>query len=214
MPQIAKFWNKMAPKYAKQPVPDQTVYEQKLKLTQAKMHPPMQVMEFGCGTGTTALIHAPFVQHIWATDVADEMIRIAQEKASAQHIENVTFERLAFDDMALKPASWDMVMGHSILHLMKNKDQVIKDVFQCLKPGGWFVTSTACMGDKLSFFKWIAPIGQFLGLLPVLNVFTRQNLRDAMQQAGFVIDHDWQPNNGHTLFLIAQKPPKSGDNDE
>jgi len=69
------------------------------------------------------------------------------------------------------------------------------------------------MGDKLSFFKWIAPIGQFLGLLPTLNVFTQQNLKESMLNAGFQIDHEWQPKDGHTLFLIVQKPTQPGADD-
>lgn len=210
MNRAAKFWNKVAQKYAKRPVPDAAVYEQKLQLTQAKMHPEMHVMEFGCGTGSTALIHAPKVKHIWATDVAEAMIRIAQAKAKQRQITNVTFECAAFNDLKLPANSLDMVMAHSILHLLKDKDQVIQRVYASLKPGGWFISSTACLGDKLAFFKWIAPIGQLFGWLPILNVFSRKNLRTAIQDAGFVIEHDWQPGGGHTLFLIAQKPNQPG----
>ncbi len=206
MNKTAKFWNKVANKYTKQPVPDQAVYDKKLQLTQAKMNPDMHVMEFGCGTGTTALIHAPYVKHLWATDVSDEMIRIAQENADSQNIKNINFECIGIDDMNLPSNGYDMVMGHSILHLLKNKDQVIKDVYTTIKPGGWFISSTTCMGDKLSFFKWLAPIGKFFGIIPTLNVFTRNNLIESISNAGFIIEHKWQPNEGHNLFIIAQKP--------
>jgi len=38
-------------------------------------------LEFGCGTGSTALLHASFVKHMTATDISDEMIEIAKQKA-------------------------------------------------------------------------------------------------------------------------------------
>ena len=63
-----KFWDRIAKRYSKKPVPSQEIYEEKLKKTQAVFTPEMKVLEVGCGTGTTSLIHAPFVKNIIATD--------------------------------------------------------------------------------------------------------------------------------------------------
>ncbi len=202
----AKFWNKHAAKYAERPVPDQAVYEKKLAITQSYLKPTMQLLEFGCGTGSTALIHAPYVKHIRATDVSDRMIEIAREKAKKQNINNITFEVAAIDDLQLTDGSLDVVLGLSILHLLKNKDDVIHKVFNMLKPGGLFVTSTVCIGDSMKFFKWIGPIGHFLGLLPTINVFTTQELEQSILAAGFKIDHQWQPGKGKSVFMVALKP--------
>ena len=38
----------------------------------------MEVLEFGCGTGSTALTLAPNVRHIQATDVSPKMLEIAR----------------------------------------------------------------------------------------------------------------------------------------
>ena len=43
----------------------------------------MEVLEFGCGTGGTAIIHAPYVKHIRAIDISGNMIAIAKGKAEA-----------------------------------------------------------------------------------------------------------------------------------
>ena len=64
----AKFWDKIAKKYAKQPVADVPSYEKKLEITRGYLSPETQVLEFGCGTGSTAISHAPFVRHIRAID--------------------------------------------------------------------------------------------------------------------------------------------------
>ena len=57
-----KFWNKHAEGYAKRVVPNETIYQEKLAMTQRYFNDEMSVMEFGCGTGSTALIHAPHVK--------------------------------------------------------------------------------------------------------------------------------------------------------
>jgi ubiquinone/menaquinone biosynthesis C-methylase UbiE len=41
----------------------------------------MEVLEFGCGTESTAIAHAPYVKHIQALDISSKMIDIAQGKA-------------------------------------------------------------------------------------------------------------------------------------
>jgi cyclopropane fatty-acyl-phospholipid synthase-like methyltransferase len=43
----------------------------------------MELLEFGCGTGGTAIIHAPHVKHIRAIDISPRMIEIAKSRAEA-----------------------------------------------------------------------------------------------------------------------------------
>ena len=74
--------------------------------------------------------------------------------------------------------------GSCILHLLDNKENVIAKVNKMLKPGGIFVTSTACIGDMTKFFKVILPIGKFFGLMPLVKVFTRKELEDSLTDSG------------------------------
>ncbi|MCB1843434.1 MAG: hypothetical protein KDI09_10770 [Halioglobus sp.] len=53
----AEFWDRIAPGYSRQPIADAESYARKLAATQALMQPHMKVLEFGCGTGSTALAH-------------------------------------------------------------------------------------------------------------------------------------------------------------
>ena len=82
----AQFWDRVAPGYSKKPVTDTESYARKLAATQALMQPNMKILEFGCGTGSTALEHAPHVAHIEATDVSAEMIAIGRNKANSAGI--------------------------------------------------------------------------------------------------------------------------------
>lgn len=205
MDQSIKFWDKIADRYSKQPIADEAAYQKKLQVTRGYFHPDMEVLEIGCGTGSTAILHAPDVKHIQAIDISSRMIEIAQGKADAEGIENVTFEQSTIDEFSVPDRIFDAVLGFSILHLLDNKDEVIAKVHRMLKPGGIFVTSTVCLGDRMKFFKVIAPIGEFLGLMPLVRVFTVKELGVSLTDAGFKIDYEWQPRKGKAAFIVAKK---------
>ena len=205
MDQSAKFWDKIAERYSKKPVADEAAYQKKLKITHEYFRPDMEVLEFGCGTGSTAIAHAPFVKHIQAIDISSKMIEIARVKSKTEKIENVTFTQSAMDEFRAADETLDGVLGLSILHLLENKEEVIAKVYRMLKSGGLFVTSTACLGDTMKFFKFIAPIGRFFGLIPLVKVFTRKELEDSLTHAGFKLDYQWQPGKGKAVFIVAKK---------
>lgn len=202
----AKFWDKIAERYSKQPIADEASYQKKLKVTQEYFKPEMEVLEFGCGTGGTAIIHAHYVKHIRAIDISSEMIKIAKAKAEAQGINNVTFEQSTIEELKTADCSYDAVLGLSILHLLENKESAIAKVYKMLKPGGVFVTSTTCMGDAYSWFKLIAPIGKALGFFPLVRIFTAQDLIESLTDGGFPIDYQWQPSKDKAIFIVAKKP--------
>ncbi|MGD1850836.1 MAG: class I SAM-dependent methyltransferase [Cyanophyceae cyanobacterium] len=209
MAQSSGFWDKIAEKYSKEAIADEASYEKKLSVTREYFKPEMEVLEIGCGTGSTALLHAPYVKHIRAIDFSEKMIAIAQGKAADQNIENVTFEQSTIDDLDEANQSLDMVLGLSVLHLLKDKEGAIAKVYKMLQPGGLFVSSTACLGDSMPWFKIVALVGGIvrpLGLFPRVKVFTVDNLVGSLTQAGFAIDYQWQPSKEKAVFIVAKKP--------
>ena len=206
MDRSTRFWDRIAERYSRSPVADEAAYQKKLQLTREYFRPHMEVLEFGCGTGSTAIAHAPYVKHIRAIDISSKMIEIAQGKADAGNIANVTFEQSSIDEFSVTGESFDAVLGLSILHLLDDKDSVIADVYELLNPGGIFVTSTMCLGDTMKFFKIIAPIGRFLGLMPLVRIFTTKELEESMTNAGFDIDCQWQSGKGKAVFIVAKRP--------
>lgn len=202
MTDTTRFWDKIAPKYATRPVGDMASYEHKLKQTQAHMRPDMEVLEFACGTGTTALHHAPHVASYRAVDIAPEMIRIAKAKEGA---DGVAFEVADFDTMQITPESLDMIQAHSILHLLPDPAATLAKVHASLKPGGLFVSSTTCLG-KAWWLKPIAAVGRALGKMPALSWFTEDDLRQMLTAQGFEIIEDWQPEGSmKAVFLVGRK---------
>ncbi len=202
----AKFWDRIAERYARSPIADEASYKKKLQITQDYLQPGMKVLEFGCGTGSTALIHAPHVKHIHAIDISSRMIEIARGKADASRTTNITFDQSSFDDFDAPDQSFDAVFGLSILHLLENRDAAISKVYRLLRPRGIFVSSTACIGDWMKWFKLVTPIGKLSGLLPLVKVFTSEELVASLVNAGFEIDHRWQPARDKAVFIVARGP--------
>ena len=201
----AKFWDKIAERYSKRPIADEAAYQKKLQVTREYLRPHMEVLEFACGTGSTAITHAPCVKHIYAIDIASKMIEIAQGKAGAENIENITFRRSSIDEFGAPDQSLDVVLALSILHLLDNWQEVVARVYRMLKPGGVLISSTACIGDSMKLFKIVAPIGKFLGLMPLVKVFTTRELEETLTDAGFNIDYQWQPGKNKAVFIVAKK---------
>ena len=201
----SRFWDRIAARYARQPVADEASYQTKLQVTRGYFRPDMEVLEFGCGTGSTAIGHAPFVRHIQAIDVSSKMLAIARAKAEAAGVTNVNFEQAAIESFDVPDGTYDAVLGLSILHLLEDKEAVIARVHAMLKPGGVFVSSTACLGDSMKYLKFVAPVGRALGLMPLVRVFTATELEKSLTDAGFAIDHVWQPGKGKAVFIVAKK---------
>lgn len=199
-----RFWDRLADRYARQPIADEAAYRTKLEVTRSYLKPDMNLLEFGCGTGGTALHHAPHVKHITAIDFSASMLAIARDKAAAAGVGNVRFEQADIAGFSAPDASYDVVLGLSILHLLADRDAVIAKVFRLLKPGGLFISSTACLGDTMGLFKAIAPVGKALGLLPQLDVMTTAELVASLTSAGFIIEHQWQPGKGKAVFIVAR----------
>ena len=193
-----KFWNKLAPRYAKSPVRNEKIYQQKLEITQSYFKPDWSVFEFGCGTGSTAIVHSAYVKQILATDISDEMIAIAEQKTQAQGITNISYQRGTIESLALPVDSFDAVLGLNILHLLPNLDETITQVHQILKPGGIFVSSNVLMREVALHWRLL------IGFAPQLSLFSKDEIISKLTDAGFSIDHEWQPARA-SLFIIARK---------
>ncbi len=206
----ARFWDRLAERYAKKPIDDEAAYQKKLSITRDHLREDMDVLEFGCGTGSTALYHAPVVKSILATDISSKMLAYANEKAAKANVQNVEFRVATLESLDLPDASYDAVLGLSILHLLKDKDAAIREVYRVLKPGGVFISSTVCVADFMRSMRFIAPIGRFFRVLPILNSFSAAELEASLTDTGFRIDHKWKPNGARSAFIVATKPKSLG----
>ncbi|PHQ27088.1 SAM-dependent methyltransferase [Marinobacter guineae] len=207
MSSSVNFWNRSAARYARRPIADQNAYLKKIDLTQNYFHSEMDVLEFGCGTGSTALIHAPKVRSYLATDASARMIEIARERLAKKHADNLTFQVASIDDLQQRQQTFDAVLGLNILHLLRDPKSAIEKVFGMLKPGGVFISNTACLQDTRAHLKPVALVASLLRVAPYVKFLSRKELETNLESVGFQIQYRWVPENSRDVyFLIATKP--------
>jgi ubiquinone/menaquinone biosynthesis C-methylase UbiE len=129
-----------------------------------------------------------------------------RDKAEAAGVTNVIFEVGTLEALDTSEGHYHMVMAHSILHLLPDRDAAIARSFRLLKPGGYFVSSTACLDDGLWFVRPVIWAMRMIGKAPRVWFFTSANLRNALRAAGFEIVEDWSPSKRSAVFIIARKP--------
>jgi ubiquinone/menaquinone biosynthesis C-methylase UbiE len=204
MKSAQQFWDKAAARYAKSPVKDEASYQKKLAITRDYFQPDWSVFEFGCGTGSTAILHAPYVRDILATDVSAKMLEIAEAKARDAGIDNIRFQQGTLDSLSLTPGSFDAVLGLNILHLVEDPEAAISRVSSLLKPGGVFVSNTVLADDMKLHWRLLIPLMQALGFAPHVSRFGKKGFLAMLARAGFDIDHEWQPDS-LSVFIVARK---------
>ena len=199
------FWDRIAPRYSRQPIADTESYARKLAATQALMRPDMEVLELGCGTGSTALNHAPYTARILATDVSAEMIRICREKAEDVGVNNVTFKQSGVADFEAPDSSYDMILALNLLHLLPDRTEALAKIHRLLKPGGIFVSSTVCLADRMWFLRAVIPVMQWLGKAPYVKFLHADDVLKEVAMARFEELEHWTHGRANSLFLVSRK---------
>lgn len=206
----ATFWDKIAPKYARDPIKDMDAYEYTLGRTRSYLTPTDTVLELGCGTGSTALLLAPSVARITASDFSDGMLEIGREKAREEGVENVSFRNI---DVAttVQEQEYDAVLGFNLFHLVRDIDAAFADIHKNLKPGGLFISKTPCLaqgglGFKFGLLKLMIPVMQLFGKAPFVNLLSIDQLEAAVTGAGFeIIESGNFPATPPSRYLVARR---------
>lgn len=201
----ANFWDKIADKYAASPIKNMDAYEQTLERTRSYLSTDQDVLEVGCGTGSTALLLAPNVQHMTATDISRRMIEIGEGKARDQKVQNVTFRQAALPDVALAPESFDTILCYNTLHLVTDLPAVLQNLRGALKPGGVFVSKTVCLAQQTRL--WAIPIRlmRLVGKAPYVNLLTFDAMEKVVAAEGFEIIETGTYPAPFSRFVVARK---------
>ncbi len=212
MQDAAKFWNKVAGKYAKSPIADMDSYTYTLERTRSYLSTSDHILEVGCGTGSTALLLAENVAKITASDISANMIEIGSEKARQQNISNVKFVEAGLFDSAIEPGGpYDAVLALNLLHLIEDVPAAILQINKMLKPGGVFISKTFCIsGAKIPFkirmMLMILPLMQLVGKAPFVNSLNAGEFEKTISGAGFkIIETGNYPVSNSSRYIVAKK---------
>lgn len=207
----ARFWNRIARRYANDPIADMAGYERTLERVQALLSVHQQVLEIGCGTGTTALRLAPGTQQLVAIDVADEMIAVAREKLAGRSLPQLQFRVADCDAPLADRDTYDAVLAFNLLHLAADLPLTLRSAVNVLKPGGLLISKTPCLGEMNPLMSRIAlPLMRAVGKAPHVLCFNAAQLQAALTRQGLDIvsveRHGSTKDKDIRVFIVARKP--------
>ncbi len=117
------------------------------------------------------------------------MLAIAEQRKAERKLDNIEFIKISLYDERLKADSFDVVMAFFVLHFFEDIDAVFKRIHNLLKPGGLFISETACIAEKNRIMGKVLRFAGHLGLLPKINLLTTRQLEQALEKSGFrVVD--------------------------
>lgn len=201
------FWNRRSEVFDKQVLSVyENAYRKTVKRSAAFLKKEDRVFEIGCGTGVATIPLSKYVKEITATDISENMIQKAREKAKNQSKDNIFFRTGELTEMEVEPESYDVVAAYNVLLYMKNQEEVLKKVYEVLKPGGIFLSATDCLGRNLSkdsvkkFWK------SKLHLMPYVAFDTPISLMRKIQKNDFeVLEIVNLHKNPPNIFIAAKK---------
>lgn len=206
----ARFWDRIALKYAADPIADLAGYEFTLRQVEDLLTSDQDVLEIGCGTGTTALRLAPFTRRLLATDVSAGMIAIAREKLAAQSVPQLSFAVADAEEPVAGPGEFDAVLAFNLLHLVTDLDRTLQLAVRALRPGGLLISKTACLTELNPLIRYLAvPVMQAVGKAPHVLCFDAEALQAAIARQGMDIvsvERHGTRGKDFRVFIVARKP--------
>jgi 2-polyprenyl-3-methyl-5-hydroxy-6-metoxy-1,4-benzoquinol methylase len=200
-----KFWDLISSKYAASPISDLAAYKTKLEKIKFHLSPENVLLDIGCGTGTQCGDLAGHVKQVTGIDFSGKLLAIAEQRKAERKLDNVEFIKTSLFDERFRAGSFDVVMAFYVLHFFEDIDSVFKHIHTLLKPGGLFISETACMGEHdITTGKILGFFGRF-GFVPKINPLTYKQLEQAMETAGFELVEKTQFSDSNPEFTLIMK---------
>ena len=108
----------------------------------------LEVLDLGCGDGTTAIPEAKLGANVLGVDIASNLVEAGRQRARALGLENLRFqEGDACNLQPLKDGSFDLVVSIFGAMFAPKPFEVAKEMVRVTRPGGRIVMGNWIPGD-------------------------------------------------------------------
>lgn len=151
------------------------------------------VIDLGSGAGLDCFLAAGKAGasgKVIGIDMTQEMINKARLNAKKYNMKNVEFRKGDIEHLPIESNSVDVVMSNCVINLAPNKQQVFKEAYRVLKPGGMMAISDVVLVKELSSIQKNDPK---LLCACVSGAILKQEYIGMMEKVGFeitIIDED------------------------
>jgi ubiquinone/menaquinone biosynthesis C-methylase UbiE len=111
-------------------------------------------LEIGSGTGyfSLNLVQLGLIERLTATDISPGMLKRLAATAEALGVPDVTTVATEAEELPFEDESFDLVLGHAVLHHIPDLDRAFAEFMRVLRPGGMiaFAGEPSRYGDRLA----------------------------------------------------------------